>query len=357
MKKAVFFIFVAFVFFSCNNVLTFRMDILRPGAFVVPSDTCSILFVDNSGIQPKWFGHTLHLNSAYSKDTTLNTDSLSDLVLASVSKRVLDKGFFNTVKNCDRSQNKYVNNLGDKYLDAKSLSLKQVVGLSDSANVDILVSLDRMIIQSKSNVQNFSYVYKVTRDVSLNTVWRIFDVKADTLLSQFQYNDSLFWEKYSTKSLNTVKDELPKLEETLPEIADVLGERIALIISPHWESVSRPYFSSGGYRMLHAVDCVRLDDWEGAATLWKEEFEKGFGKSVYHAAMNMILYAEYQTNPKEALIWYEKAEKNMTDRSLGISVYDRWLLESWKQILRVRSAEYDWLKINFNSPKKEENTD
>ena len=351
MKKAVFLIFLVFAFTSCNRVLTFHMDVLRAGAFITPSDKSSILFVDNSGRQPEWFGHKLQLNYKYSRDTVFNTDSLSDFVLRSVSKQVLNKGFFSTVKICGRQDNKFRCNMNDKFLDATLLTPMQVTSLSDSAHVDILVSLDRMVIQSKTNIKPFNYLFMATRDVSLNTVWRIFDVKADTLLTQFQYNDSLYWEKYSTKSFDAVKNELPKLEERLPEIAEVLGERISPILSPHWESVSRPYFSSGSYRMLHAVDCIRQDDWEGAAILWKDEFDKGFGKSVYHAAMNMILYAEYLQNPNEALVWCEKAEKAMKDRSSRVTVYDRWLLESWKQILKVRSAEFEMLKIYLNDPK------
>jgi len=356
MKKAVFLLFVVLAFMSCNSVLTFRMDVLRSGVVIVPSGNSSILFVDNSGLQPQWFGHTLNLNSKYAKDTVFNTDSLSDLVLKSVSKAVLSKGFFSAVKICDRDENEFHKNMDDKFLDANILTPIQVLDLADSAHVDLLISLDRMIIQSKSNDQTFDLIFKATRDVSLNTVWRIFDVKVDTLLAQLQYNDSLFWEKYSTKSLDAVKKELPRMEETLPEIADVLGERISPILSPHWESVSRPYFSSGSYRMLYAVDCVRQNDWEGAAVLWKEEFNKGFGKSVYHAAMNMILYAEYLQDPNKALVWCEKADLAMRDHSSSVTAYDRWLLESWKKILRVRSAEFEMLKFLLNDPQNQENS-
>jgi hypothetical protein len=347
MRKIIFLMFMAFTLASCNSVLIYQMDILRPGYFMVPSDTSSIILVDNSGIQPANVGHTYCIDSIYFKDTTFNTEPLSGILLESLLKNMSNKGFFQKEKLCKRDENKFKKKTYADFLESKMLKPQQIAELSDSGNIDVLVSLDRLILQSRTNVQTGDYLSRATRDVTINSIWRVFNVKADSLLSQFQYNDSLFWENYSYEDTISAEKKLPAMEETLPEIGTLLGEKLSLIMSPHWETVSRPYFSTGSFRMKFAVDCIRQNDWEGAAAWWKEEYVKGFGKSVYRAAMNMMLYAEFLHDPIEALGWCDRAIKAMSDCPFKVPAYDQWLLQDWKKVLLIRSADYEKFRVYF----------
>ena len=350
MRKLFFSIVVAFTLTACNSVLRFQMDVLRPGCIVSPLDKNSILLIDNSGIQPSQIGHAFYENFIYVNDTVFETEPLSGFLLESVSGYLPQEGFYKNVGLCKRTENRYRSN--SSFAGASMFTPQQVKLVVDSGKVDLLVSLDRMLIKSKTNVYPSDYNFRSTRDVQVSTVWRVFDVKADSLLTEFQYKDSLYWECFSYRPDSALK-KLPDFQKMLPEIGDYIGDRVAWILGPHWEKVERLYFSTGSFRMKYAVDCVRRNDWEGAAALWREEFDKGFGRSVYRAAMNMMLYSEYLKDPNEALAWSKKVQKVISDFPFGATLYDQWLFLDWVESLRVRSKEFDALKIYFKGVKNE----
>jgi hypothetical protein len=73
--------------------------------------------------------------------------------------------------------------------------------------------------------------------------------------------------------------------------------------------------------------------------LWQEEFDKGFGRSVYRSAMNMMLYYEYQDKPEEALIWGERAKTSFDSHFMHGSAWDRQVLSAYITYLQLRKEE------------------
>ena len=332
---------------SCNSVLVYHMDVLRPGAFVASSDKNSILLADNSGIQPPQFGHVILESNRYKQDTSFQTKPLSGILLKSVSDYLWNEHCYKQISLCERKDNPFRKDGEEDFLHSGKLTAPQIKTLGKSGRVDLLVSLDRLVIFSKTNVRPYDVLFRATRDVAVNSVWRVFDVSTDSLLAQFQYNDSLYWEAFSNGPKSAMKA-LPPMEETLPEIGDVVGGHVYKFFGPYWESVARSYFSSGSFRMNYAADCVHQNDWEGAAALWKEEFVKGSGRSVYRAAINMMLYSEFSGDPNEALAWGKKAEEAMGKLKSGATVSDRLLYWAYLDSLRTRALEFEKLKVYFN---------
>jgi len=346
MKKTILLAFVALALTSCNTIMVFHMDVLRPAFHMSPTDNKSFLLVDNSGLQPANFAHTYLEKGVFLRDTTFDTDTLSSLILESISKKVSDQRFYDQVGVSKREDVRFRKVGSRDFTEASLLNSTQIHELSDSMKVDFLVSLDQMILQTRTNMSSNAYISTATRDVKVFTAWSAYDVKADSLLYQFQYIDSLYWENYAANP-KTASTDLPKMESTLPEIADVLAEKLAMIVSPYWEKVNRAYYSTGSVRMKYAVDCMRNDDWEGAAALWRDEFNYGFGRSVYRAALNMMLYEEYMHTPDDALSWVDKVEKAMKNCIIGANDIDIWYFGKLKELLNVRSVEYAKLKRYF----------
>jgi len=346
MRKIIFTILVAFALTSCSSVLVYHMDVLHPANFNTTSDKSAILLLDNSGIQPSTVGHTLYGNSVYKQDTAFETELASGFLLDAVAGNLSKEGYYDKIEVCKRNENQFRKEVD--FLIPSKLSSDQVKVLGDSLNVDLLVSLDRIVIQSRTNVEPYNLFFRSTRDVSVNTVWRVFDLKSDSLLTEFQYNDSLYWEKGAENPLWALAA-LPNLQDVQPEIGEVVGEHVYRLFSPWWESINRYYYTSGGFRMKYAVDCIRQKDWEGAATLWREEFEKGFGKSVYRSAMNMMLYCELSGNPKEALVWANKAVQKMNTFQFGVPSTDQYIWAYWVASLKQRVVDVEKLERYFNS--------
>ena len=342
MRKLLFPAILAFALSSCNSVLVCHMDVLSPGYFVTSPDKDSVLLVDNSGIQPSGLGHSVLELYRYKKDTSFNTEPLSGSLLKSVSENLLRQGSYNDVRICSRLQNGFA-----RFKDFKLATLltnPQVRALNDSVKAKLLISLDRLVVMSLTNVYPYEGAFRSTRDVKVNTVWSVIDLSPDSLVSHFQCNDSLYWEKFADNPSFAVA-ELPALEKCLPEIGDYVGGQVSRYLGVHWDTVDRYYFSSGSYRMKYAVDCLRNNDWEKAGALWKEEYERGFGRSVYRAAMNMMLYAEYTGNPMDALAWSVKAEDAIKRFALGPTEIDSYILEESKAVLQTRAADYEKLKM------------
>lgn len=328
---------------SCNSIMVFQMDVLRPAFHMSPTDNKLFLLVDNSGLQPANFANSYSEEGVFIKDTAFNTDTLSSLILESMSKKISDQKFYDRVTVCNREKNRFQKVNSNDYLEASRLTNTQIHELSDSGKVDFIVSLDQMIVQTKTNMSSNAYVSGATRDVKVYSAWSAYDVKADSILYTFQFLDSLYWEKFAAKP-RIACTYLPKMESTLSEIADVYAEKLATIVAPYWETVNRAYFSTGSVRMKYAVDCLRKDDWEGAAILWKDEYDKGFGRSVYRAAMNIMLYEEFVHTPDDALAWVERVEKAMKDCIVGANEIDKWYFGKLKDFLAIRSSEYAKLK-------------
>lgn len=341
MQKLLYSVLLVFMLTSCSSVLITRIDVLRPGYFVAASDKDAVLLVDNSGAQPTSYGHTLSENCNIRIDSTFSTKPLSGLLLESVSRTLLNENFY---KNISVSQKN--DTLSDPFFIPSKRTLQQMNVMGGVQKYDLVISLDRILVKTVTDLQYYDS-FRATRDVLVNTVWRVFDVAADSLITQFQYNDSLFWEQYSITPEYALKI-MPKLNETLPEIGDVVGEHVSKFLGPYWETVDRYFFCTGSYRMKIAADRWRQKDMDGAASLWREEFEKGFGRSVYRSAMNMMLYSEFTGNPMEALSWSKKAEDAVARCPFGITSYDRFLFQGWVVALHVRAADLEKLKIYFN---------
>lgn len=332
---------------SCSNMQVFRMDVLKPGYVLVPSRKSNIVLVDNTGIQPKDAGHSVKVGFKLVGDTAFNTEPLSGMLISSLNNYLLKEGFYQQISPLYRNDLLPGKTGEDDFQRSGRLSNSKIMEISRDTSVHLLFSMDRLLTKTTTNTYYNGETYAATRDVWVNSVWRIYDLDVDTLVAQFQYNDSLYWQKFS-QNPSMVTKMLPEMEVVLPEIGDVVAEHLNKFLGPHWETEKREYFCTGSYRMTMAADLVRKDMIDNAAELWKAEYKRGFFRSKYRAAINMMFYEEVKGNPKEALAWEIKAEEAILNCPVGGSDYDIAMLASWKKTLQDRSKDFEKLKIYFD---------
>jgi hypothetical protein len=331
---------------SCSDRMVFHMEMLQPGYVVVPSSKRNIVIADNSGIQPREVGHEYTRNFKTYKDTAFDTEPLSGYLMQSLSNYLLKEGFYQQVKLMSRQDLLVSKSDEDDYLLSGRIAGSNICAISRDPGVQLLFSLDRLLTRTVTNTRYDGVIYDVTRDVWVNSVWRIYDLESDTLICQFQYNDSLFWRKESSSPIKA-EYQLPKMEDVLPEIGDVVAEHLSKHLGPYWEKTFREFFCTGNVRMKMAADLVRKDSLDAASLLWKNSYDKGHFRTKYRAAMNMVMYSEAKGDPKAALEWAKRAETAMQSCPTGAAFYDEELLTRWKEVLEVRLKEYDKLKIYF----------
>jgi len=347
VKFALFIVILTLLSSSCTNMQVFRMEVLKPGYVVVPSRKSNIVLVDNSGVQPLDAGHDIKVNFKTIGDTAFNVEPLSGMLMRSLNDYLLNEGFYNQIGLMQRKDLPTLKIGQDDYLRSSRLSNSKILEISSDTSVHLLFSLDRLLTKTTTNTYFNGETYTATRDVWVNSVWRIYDLDVDTLIAQFQYNDSLFWQTFSQNPY-LVTSMLPDIEAVLPEIGDVVAEHLNKLFGPHWETEKREYFCTGGYRMSMAADLVRKDMIDKAAELWKTEYVKGFLRSKYRAAINMMFYEEVRGKPEEALAWEEKAEAAMLNCPVGGSYEDISMLVLWKKTLEDRIMDFQKLKIYFD---------
>lgn len=347
MKNPLFILIIMLLSSSCSQMQVFRMDVLKPGFVVVPSQKNNIVIVDNSGVQPSDAGHEMKVSFKAVGDTSFNIEPLSTQLLNSLSTYLLKEGFYERISLLYR-EDLLPRKMGeDDYLRSGRLSNSKIMEISLDTSVHLLFSMDRLLMKTTTNTYFTGQTYTATRDVWVNTVWRIYDLDADSLITQFQYNDSLYWQKYGQNPYVVTKS-LPEVEVVLPEVGDVVAEHLNKFLGPHWETEKREYFCTGSFRMKMAADLVRKDLIDDAAKLWETEYSKGFFRSKYRAAINRMFYEEVKGNPAQALLWEEKAEVAMANCPIGGSDEDFAMLAKWKKVLLERVKEVQKLKIYFD---------
>ncbi|MDP4276404.1 MAG: DUF6340 family protein [Bacteroidota bacterium] len=338
---------------SCQTIAPYRMDILRPGYKATPIGKSGLLMVDNAGSQPADYGHickgfvSSNLDSAISLN--YHTDTLAPLILTYLSGRLAKEGYYDTITVASKRWFRPAKTGSLDFLRTEPLNNEQKNALRDSSRAPLWLSLDRLLVQTKTSNKPYSGYSLVTRDVVVRTVWRLIDARADTLCLAFQHNDTLFWDK-AGEDTQMALDEMPDFSETLPEMADYVAERIAPIVGPYWETVERFYYISGSYRLKDAVDYLNKNNWDTAAEIWKQEYAKGFalGCGRFRAAMNLILYYERAGIPDLAMDWCNKAEMAYKKSILKPSTYEIHVLMAWKKALQGRVEEFKKLKIFYN---------
>jgi len=336
---------ISFLFVSCKTMMDYKMDVLRPGYIKSQADINAVLLIDNAGKQPSGTGHKCYDFGKFVKDTVLVTDSLSPRILSFLSANLSDEGFYETVMVAPDNWLRPAKTDSLDFLRPDGLNNLQKNVLKDSMSTGYWISLDRLIVKTKTVKVRFDAdISYAIRDVVVNSVWRVTDARKDTLCLLFQHNDSLYWKRWATRNEDPLKY-LPDFKETLPEIADYIASRVYRIFGPFWETINRFYYCSGSYRMTLAVDCINNDDWVAASNLWQDEYEKGFGKSVYRAAMNMMLYYEYLDKPEEALKWNNRAQVAMDKSFPRYSVQDKQILDANIEYIQQRMEELSRLKV------------
>lgn len=332
---------------ACRTMDVYDMELLRPSYINHTVGADGVLLIDNAGKQPDFMGHTLIVPNQLGGDSvssvTVKSAASKPLLLDFLRDRMVTEGFYPLV---DVAPDHWLPGNKTGYLDfvqSDPLSDHQLNTLMDSSAHRLWISLDGWQLKSVTKVSSpiqgpYSTTFEATRDVYITVVWRLYDVWADSLLVAFKQNDTLYWLRRRA-TFEQVVNAMPTVDSTLTEIADYVVGRVLNVLTPYWESVSRWYYITGGFRMKLAHDAVRLDNWDKAAVYWEEESQKGVGRSAYRAAMNMMLYYERLGEPEAALEWSEKATTIMQQPFSKGSSQDKNLLGKWKVTLKRRVDE------------------
>lgn len=197
--------------------------------------------------------------------------------------------------------------------------------------VDLLFSMERVRIQLE---ESSLFVPELMMDVPaidgvVTPLVRVYVPGRSVPLYAISKTDTICWELSPGLTYNQM-------------IEDASGHAATLSVThliPHWEESHRYYFDGGNVNMRDAGVYVREQNWEAAASLWRELYDGRKGKVRMRAAYNLALYSEMQDDFDQAKAYLETAaslaEENSREAQL-IQFYQLQLEEQTKQSQRLK---------------------
>lgn len=299
---------------NCTSLDTLVVNVEKPAQITLPSNIDNIVIVDNSIPQAEDIGHVEYIEGQKT-DTQIavNTDSLNYILAANLFDELIDKDYFEDIIFYEHPIREDGN-----FEEILPLDSSLVRNLCIDNNANGVVSLDRFLVSTISNEEDFDFGTKVKYlDAKMDVRFQVYSNQGKPISPPFYINDSIYWvTAYDKDKLLT--DPLPSREEAMKEAALYMAEKIAQSLVPYWSHEPRWYFGD----IKAANKMMANNDWAGALALWKSTYEKETKniKKKARLANNIALAYELSDELKEALRWitiscdlFSKTEQTSVD--------------------------------------------
>ena len=234
------------------------------------------------------------------------------------------------------------------------LAAEEVKRLCKLANADALVTIEAFDSDSKLTYGTKTKKEKVgdqTQDVVYHTVnagirvtvgWRMYKASDGSIVDEYRMNKTVNFNREGRTQAEATS-RLPNKESMTQEIGRVTGNAYASRISPAWFWVNREFYTKAPKtpEMKIARNSTRVNDWEGAARIWKGLTGNLNPKVARKAMYNMAVACEVMGDLESAVSWTEQSYKMGLNNAL-----------SYNQILRNRVFEQKRLENQLEKPEQ-----
>ena len=145
---------------------------------------------------------------------------------------------------------------------------------------------------STSNIDSLLDVYDADAVLALNAL----------VMNNIEANG--YWTVHYSSSRSYTFFTYTELDPDDEEPASYVGEQMAFILTPNWETEDRYFYCDDTPKLKAGIESVRRQKWEEAISAWKH-VEGSPGKA--YAAANIAVALEMLDRYDEAIEWAEKA--------------------------------------------------
>jgi hypothetical protein len=200
----------------------------------------------------------------------------------------------------------------------EALDWEKVERICKQNNADALVVLEvfdsdniyemtqREAKRKENNVEITYTEYVASLRVQIEAGWRIYYPAQKRIIDQNIYSDAKRWTNASDAKKKAQAGLIP-IENAVAEAGYFAGQQYAKRISPLWMWVSRMYYKKGNDDFKKATRRAQVNDWKGAAELWKKYVKSSNSKIAGYATYNMALACEMEGDLDAALDWAKKS--------------------------------------------------
>jgi len=340
MKKqlAIYLLFI--ILTSCGGVQIITVNIQKPAMMPIQLDIQNITVVNNTVPQPSDIGHDA---IEYSKEEKVNVsgDSLGIITVQALAQFMDEEGFFKTV-----SAYELVLRDDNSFLAEKPLLPAAISEIAKETDADAVISLDYLIFQSTVNTQNIGDGLTSDKlDVNIDARFRIYSGNGELLTPVVAFQDTLHWENIRQGNYSLTED-FPSRREALKLSSLHIADKMVSMFIPFWEDQYRLYYWDSSTKMRVAALHADNSEWQNAALIWGEIYEKDNNtKKKAKLAANIALANEMLDDIENALKWAN------ISYDLFISVYksdqnaDIEYITAYKSVLEQRLKDFGELDI------------
>lgn len=330
---AVRFVYISFLIVllaSCTSINYLTIDVKKPAEVTIDPQVTKIAVVSNFAAQPETFGHKAYTFNRKEKDPQLSTDSLGPMFVDLLSDKLSRVGRIEVV-NREVESNK-------SFYDDSSLTSAQLQQISDSTKADLVISIDRFLVESTIRL-DFSrsiHLYKVAMDARANPALHLYDVRNGGKSQLLQSKDTLYWENFDIDSESAIS-RFPSLSDCFHDLVNYSSDRVMKKLFPHFEKATRFYYSTSNLNLKDAVRFVKEGKWEEATAIWQYFYENSKSKKLKgYCALNMALSSEMVDDYDKAIEWCDKATSLLNQVKSTSSQVDRARIAEYKKELQQR---------------------
>lgn len=306
---------------SCSSLQTISFDQLQAADVSFPDAVRKVAVINNMPVLKTKDNHEI-LSSELEGDGKVVSEALAE--------NIANVNYFDQVIICDsvfRAQDKVprVNVI---------LTNEEVRKLSEDLGVDMILSFDRIHIQTKPGVlfyPDFPMPIDAV-DGIISPIVRVYIPNRDKPLFVVAKQDTISWEIEPALSDRKIVKEASEYAASIP-VEHLL---------PHWDEVARFYYDGGNIEMRDAGVYLRENNWDEAYSQWKIAYEKRKGQQKMKAAFNIALYYEIKDNVEQAKEWLGKAKKLVKSGSR-----DEQLIAFYSLELEKRESKLSQLRIQM----------
>lgn len=330
---------------SCASTSYFTIDTFSPSSITFPSSVKKLLIVNNATPQPGDTGYEYKLMGVVQDTAKANADSTAYDFCKYLGQAIAESPYFEDVLLYDGVYRK------DKhYLSDEPLSEEEVNELCENNEADGIVSLDRLLFQTKKTIRGTEAGYfEGIVDIHTSGTMRVYLPGRKKPLGTVLLLDSLKWGEaaFSKEELSTI---LPPIEDYLRTAGGYEGSKMYSNFVPYWNQETRWLYNGNGSRWKEAIAFARVKKWTQAQTIWTSLFEQSSNEGYKaKAAANLAVCYELNGNLEEAYDWAEKAFGLF--ESIGVGEDDKAMLyqKAYKERMKNRIQEDRKLNLQLKN--------
>lgn len=328
IKLLIYLLIGVFFVTGCSGIKTLTIQTQEPAQVKLPANVGKLLIVNNTANQPHDIGHIKKgLGRSLDKKASVNTDSLSLIYTEALTQFLNEESFFEMVMLYDEPLRN-----DSEYWKEKPIVPEKMQELKKETGADAVVSLDKLLISSDWEdlfVQEGYPYSKLTGKIS--STLRLYMPTQEGLIPTVQYIDSLYWEGFDISGDGIAYAEfvVPHAEEALKELAIYAADKMTYVLTPHWITQERWYYTLGSSTMREAEAFAGQAKWEEAIAKWdsfynstKKKIDKA--KTASNIALGYEMLDDIKTAHEWILIAEELFEESTSSNSLErrrISIY------------------------------------